>query len=1012
MKRGMFVVFAVLGSWIITSAGVAQDEPNPPTAPVLNEPAVSPAAVKQPETVVPAAAVAEAAVVPAAESKPAEAMADLTEAAKPAEVAAVAEPAVVPAAAVAEAAVVPAAESKPAEAMAVLTEAAKPAEVAAVAEPAVVPAAVAEAAVVPAAESKPAEAMAALTEAAKPVADPVAPVAKPAVAGASKVSPLEELKAAEESLGNPAQIKAGAAIAQQEKVRREASTIEGRKLLDAADNAYQAENYMHASQLYRDALGKLPVSKENRGLRTRATERAAEAVYEQARLLYKQGKLPEALELSQQALTVTPDSKPLRKLMTRIQDGQQVRGGGVTPPGTVNTPAKIAAPPQGRVNELMQTAASFLAVRDYAQAKVALESVLALEPGNREAIRILKDVNERRYAKNTLERNAIVAGMSADVRAKWNPPVYKIVEPPKQVEHARIVNSQPILDKMRKIIIPEIEFRQANVHDVVDFLNKASREGDKETTDPTQKGVNIILNLNPGQAGASAAPAAAAADPFAPAAGGAAAGGGGRNAYEITFQARYINLVEALKIITSVSGLKYLVDGNVVMIVPSDYDPAEIVTRMYPVEPDFVGRVKDAAAAAPARANAGGREIERIDNVDMKSAIPDLRDYFEKMGVLFPKAASITYNQAIGKLIVANTTQNLIKFEEILDGLNKALQKIQQIEIEARFVEVNETDLMELGLEWLLNSSWQILQNKNSGTLLGGRQRIQIDANSGSGGFTKGLNFWGTDAAQGGGVVAKAGGAGALGGLLSVSSILTNPELGVIVHALEQNGNADLLSAPKVTSRVGTEASIRVVTEYIYPTEFTMTTPPQAASTTIGGAASLPQPLVAIPANFVTREVGVILQVMPELSADGNVINLTMTPQVIREPTWYQYGATIPDGLGGSYQVNMPQPFFHTRSITTQISIYDGATVVMGGLIVEVVEKYNDQIPLLGDIPLLGALFRSKGEHSAKRNLLIFVTANVVDPAGRATRDRAVQGEAVSSVPVAVAPVIPVTVAP
>jgi general secretion pathway protein D len=63
--------------------------------------------------------------------------------------------------------------------------------------------------------------------------------------------------------------------------------------------------------------------------------------------------------------------------------------------------------------------------------------------------------------------------------------------------------------------------------------------------------------------------------------------------------------------------------------------------------------------------------------------------------------------------------------------------------------------------------------------------------------------------------------------------------------------------------------------------------------------------------------------------------------------------------------------------------IWDGQTIVMGGLINELITRFDDKIPFLGDIPLLGRLFRSKGESSKKRNLLIFVTARIVDPAGQ-----------------------------
>ena len=266
MKRATFVVSVVLGTWMIASAAVAQDVTNPPSAPALPETAVTAPVAKQPE--IPAAPAMPAAAAPAAvESKPADAAAALMEATKPAE--APAAPA---------AAVVPAVESKPADAAAALMEAAKPAEA-----PAVVAA-------------KPVEPAAA------------APAVPPTAPAAPKAQSLEELKAAEAALGNPVQIKAGEAIAQQEKVRREADTIEGRKFLGDADKAYQAGNYAHAAQLYREAFGKLPVGKENRELRTHASERATESVYEQARALYKQGKLGEAMELVQQELALHDDA--------------------------------------------------------------------------------------------------------------------------------------------------------------------------------------------------------------------------------------------------------------------------------------------------------------------------------------------------------------------------------------------------------------------------------------------------------------------------------------------------------------------------------------------------------------------------------------------------------------------------------------------------------------------------------------------------------------------------------
>ena len=204
-----------------------------------------------------------------------------------------------------------------------------------------------------------------------------------------------------------------------------------------------------------------------------------------------------------------------------------------------------------------------------------------------------------------------------------------------------------------------------------------------------------------------------------------------------------------------------------------------------------------------------------------------------------------------------------------------------------------------------------------------------------------------------------------------------------ILHMLSQRSNTDVLSAPKVVTKSGAEAVIKVVTEYIYPTTYEIVYPQQQTATITTGNQPMITPVVQ-PGGFETREVGVILQVVPEVSAEGQMINLTMNPQVVSEPDWHDYGMDMP-GLDVTHPTHLPmmQPFFHIRSVSTSVSIYNGATVVMGGMITENRVASEDKIPFLGDIPYLGQLFRSKADQTDKRNLLIFVTARLVDPAGR-----------------------------
>ncbi len=77
------------------------------------------------------------------------------------------------------------------------------------------------------------------------------------------------------------------------------------------------------------------------------------------------------------------------------------------------------------------------------------------------------------------------------------------------------------------------------------------------------------------------------------------------------------------------------------------------------------------------------------------------------------------------------------------------------------------------------------------------------------------------------------------------------------------------------------------------------------------------------------------------------------------------------------------QPIFNSRTVTTSVSVWDDQTVVLGGLMREDVQKAEDRTPIIGDIPIVGRLFRTNTEQHIKRNLVIFVTARLVNPTGQ-----------------------------
>jgi general secretion pathway protein D len=129
-------------------------------------------------------------------------------------------------------------------------------------------------------------------------------------------------------------------------------------------------------------------------------------------------------------------------------------------------------------------------------------------------------------------------------------------------------------------------------------------------------------------------------------------------------------------------------------------------------------------------------------------------------------------------------------------------------------------------------------------------------------------------------------------------------------------------------------------------------------------------------------ETGPILDVVPYVLADGYTINLALIPSDTEFGGYDQLA--LPQVTGNLNVVELPTvlPKFTVRQLVTTVNVWDNQTVVLGGLITSTVTSTKDSVPVVGDIPLLGRLFQSQSKSTAKNNLMIFVTATIVDPAG------------------------------
>ena len=122
---------------------------------------------------------------------------------------------------------------------------------------------------------------------------------------------------------------------------------------------------------------------------------------------------------------------------------------------------------------------------------------------------------------------------------------------------------------------------------------------------------------------------------------------------------------------------------------------------------------------------------------------------------------------------------------------------------------------------------------------------------------------------------------------------------------------------------------------------------------------------------------------MPYVLADGYTINMALIPSVTVF-NGYDTPPTVPNVTGNLNVVQLPVvlPDFTVRQVVTTVNVWDGQTVVLGGLISSTIQSTKQQVPVIGDLPLVGNLFQSSSKTTQKKNLMIFVTASIVDPAG------------------------------
>ncbi len=397
---------------------------------------------------------------------------------------------------------------------------------------------------------------------------------------------------------------------------------------------------------------------------------------------------------------------------------------------------------------------------------------------------------------------------------------------------------------------------------------------------------------------------------------------------KVTLFVRDLPLRSALKHLAKQLSLVWRVEPSAIWLTTAAEAAREPVeTRVYFLNQGQGMFARFAGATATTEGLGGGRTISEITTVKdvLEEALPPTT------------GAKLVLDERSGALIATNTPANLRLLEEILYSID--ITPVQVL-IEARFIEATVTDLSELGIDWRLDSPWKVEKRR-------GQARTQVATGSGS-------NF--TDTSR-----------QSEGFNLTYQGILTRPQFTAVLHALEETQKGKTLSAPKITTLNNQEATIEVVDEFIYPTRYEVS----LVQFDINGDGDFDDAgeteFVNAPKDFITRNVGIILKVTPNVGRDGQSITLAMIPEVSQH-----------DGTFFTYSGGVSIPRFTTRSLSTSVVINDGETVVLGGLMKESRTTVRTKVPVLGSLPLVGGLFRKDTDTTTRKNLLIFVTARVL----------------------------------
>ena len=729
-----------------------------------------------------------------------------------------------------------------------------------------------------------------------------------------------------------------AELTQREIDRRREVAFRLNENLDLAERLYQAGEWEHAQAKFRLVMQQTDPQTTTAGFYQRARTGVAKSLAAQALAKEKEGKAVEASGLMKQAADLDPTNALVAKQVASMQE----QAGRTSDPFEGNSAVTAELVEKTKdIKKLLSLADQLIETGQYRSARQKLDDVLRIDPYNTAARKKIETVEQKRIQVADKRYDASRVKAMTQVTEAWSPPAPARVDS-KQTRAtgtAGASSAAEILQALSTIEIPELVFNEKPIRDAVDELQRLS-----EQNDPKKKGINFVLRLPPPAEGV---------DP---------------EAATVSLELRNIKLQTALKYLCDqIRGgekLRYDVENSAVLILPVTETGGELETRSYNLPPSLLANSVKSGDASKSPSALGSLVLDSIGvNTSLENS----------SAICFPDT---------GKLVVRNTPNELSKIEQrIRDAQGEPAQK--QFEVETKFLSFTENDVKNFTFNLQMSGSTAIPNPGSPGTI--------YDPGSASGG-TDGLR--GTAGLSPGG-----GSVTALQQLLDPTYPQTaSNQVGVnaqvfgrgfaaVLQLLQNAIGRDLVAAPRVTLADGKQSKIVISRRMFYPTSYTAPNVPNNDQG-VGAGFILP----SNPTGFEYRDIGTTLEVKGESTSIPKAVDLDFTNLLVEDfEGFVDYGVLIaaapltPNEQNYSTTIGAAPylvPIFSKKSLQSRVRLIDGETVGMGGLISDVVQLVDDKVPMLGDIPMLGRLFRSEASQKIKSNLVIFCTLRIINPDG------------------------------